>query len=82
MLLVLSFQEYNMYGWWVGELNNMVGIVPKNFLMPAYDLEEWWTTEKGKENKENIAYSVMFQLLLLQAVFHALTQVPFISLKL
>lgn len=33
-------QEYNMYGWWVGELNNTVGIVPKDYLVAAYDLEE------------------------------------------
>uniref|UniRef100_A0A663MRJ9 Src kinase associated phosphoprotein 1 n=1 Tax=Athene cunicularia TaxID=194338 RepID=A0A663MRJ9_ATHCN len=32
--------EYNMYGWWVGELNNVVGIVPKDYLVAAYDLEE------------------------------------------
>lgn len=29
-----------MYGWWVGELNSMVGIVPKDYLVAAYDLEE------------------------------------------
>lgn len=29
-----------MYGWWVGELNNVVGIVPKDYLAAAYDLEE------------------------------------------
>uniref|UniRef100_A0A663MRJ4 Src kinase associated phosphoprotein 1 n=1 Tax=Athene cunicularia TaxID=194338 RepID=A0A663MRJ4_ATHCN len=33
-------KEYNMYGWWVGELNNVVGIVPKDYLVAAYDLEE------------------------------------------
>ena len=31
-------QEYNIYGWWVGELNGIVGIVPKDFLHPAYIL--------------------------------------------
>lgn len=36
----VSPQEYNMYGWWVGELNNTVGIVPKDYLVAAYDLEE------------------------------------------
>lgn len=35
-----SSQEYNMYGWWVGELNNEVGIVPKEYLTAAYELEE------------------------------------------
>ncbi|ETE71372.1 Src kinase-associated phosphoprotein 1, partial [Ophiophagus hannah] len=39
-LIYIISKEYNMYGWWVGELNNMVGIVPRNYLMPAYDLEE------------------------------------------
>lgn len=33
-------QEYNMYGWWVGELNSAVGIVPKDYLAAAYNLEE------------------------------------------
>lgn len=31
-------QEYNIHGWWVGELNGTVGIVPKDFLQPAYIL--------------------------------------------
>lgn len=35
-----SPQEYNMYGWWVGELNDEVGIVPKEYLTAAYELEE------------------------------------------
>ncbi|XP_032091118.1 src kinase-associated phosphoprotein 1 [Thamnophis elegans] len=39
-LIYIISKEYNMYGWWVGELNNIVGIVPSNHLMPAYDLEE------------------------------------------
>ncbi|XP_007420215.2 src kinase-associated phosphoprotein 1 [Python bivittatus] len=39
-LIYIISKEYNMYGWWVGELNNMVGIVPRDYLMPAYDLEE------------------------------------------
>uniref|UniRef100_A0A670Z7L3 Src kinase-associated phosphoprotein 1 n=1 Tax=Pseudonaja textilis TaxID=8673 RepID=A0A670Z7L3_PSETE len=39
-LIYIISKEYNMYGWWVGELNNIVGIVPRNYLMPAYDLEE------------------------------------------
>lgn len=34
----LLFQEYNIHGWWVGELNGDVGIVPKDFLHPAYIL--------------------------------------------
>ncbi|XP_064380709.1 src kinase-associated phosphoprotein 1 [Dromaius novaehollandiae] len=39
LIYVLS-KEYNVYGWWVGELNNVVGIVPKDYLVAAYDLEE------------------------------------------
>lgn len=31
-------QEYNIHGWWVGELRGTVGIVPKDFLHPAYIL--------------------------------------------
>ncbi|CAB1434284.1 unnamed protein product [Pleuronectes platessa] len=30
--------EYNIHGWWVGELNGALGIVPKDFLHPAYIL--------------------------------------------
>ncbi|KAM9174621.1 src kinase-associated phosphoprotein 1 [Mergus octosetaceus] len=39
-LIYILSKEYNMYGWWVGELNNTVGIVPKDYLVAAYDLEE------------------------------------------
>ncbi|KAK2111752.1 hypothetical protein P7K49_011498 [Saguinus oedipus] len=35
-----SNQEYNMYGWWVGELNSLVGIVPKEYLTAAFEVEE------------------------------------------
>ncbi|XP_029485107.1 src kinase-associated phosphoprotein 1-like isoform X1 [Oncorhynchus nerka] len=31
-------KEYNINGWWVGELNGTIGIVPKDFLHPAYIL--------------------------------------------
>nr|XP_057924430.1 src kinase-associated phosphoprotein 1 isoform X1 [Doryrhamphus excisus]XP_057924431.1 src kinase-associated phosphoprotein 1 isoform X1 [Doryrhamphus excisus]XP_057924432.1 src kinase-associated phosphoprotein 1 isoform X1 [Doryrhamphus excisus] len=37
LIFVLS-KEYNIHGWWVGELNGTVGIVPKDFLHPAYIL--------------------------------------------
>lgn len=37
-LCALLFQEYNIHGWWVGELNGVVGIVPKDYLLPAYIL--------------------------------------------
>ncbi|XP_060111220.1 src kinase-associated phosphoprotein 1 [Heteronotia binoei] len=39
-LIYIISKEYNMYGWWVGELNSVVGIVPKEYLMPAYDVED------------------------------------------
>ncbi|XP_012864316.1 PREDICTED: src kinase-associated phosphoprotein 1 isoform X1 [Dipodomys ordii] len=39
LIRVLS-KEYNMYGWWVGELNSLVGIVPKEYLTTAFDVEE------------------------------------------
>ncbi|TNN03320.1 hypothetical protein fugu_000349 [Takifugu bimaculatus] len=37
-LIYIISKEYNIYGWWVGELNGAVGIVPKDFLHPAYIL--------------------------------------------
>ncbi|XP_006023341.1 src kinase-associated phosphoprotein 1 isoform X2 [Alligator sinensis] len=39
-IIYIVSKEYNMYGWWIGKLNNVVGIVPKEYLMPAYDTEE------------------------------------------
>ncbi|XP_052556083.1 src kinase-associated phosphoprotein 1 isoform X5 [Tympanuchus pallidicinctus] len=39
-LIYILSKEYNMYGWWVGELNSTVGIVPKDYLAAAYELEE------------------------------------------
>ncbi|XP_032845523.1 src kinase-associated phosphoprotein 1 [Tyto alba] len=38
-LIYILSKEYNVYGWWVGELNNVVGIVPKDYLVAAYNLE-------------------------------------------
>ncbi|KAB5555545.1 hypothetical protein PHYPO_G00035420 [Pangasianodon hypophthalmus] len=35
-LIYILSKEYNIYGWWVGELNGDIGIVPKDFLHPAY----------------------------------------------
>lgn len=29
-------QEYNIHGWWVGEMGGNIGIVPKEYLHPAY----------------------------------------------
>lgn len=37
-LIYVISKEYNIHGWWVGELNGAVGIVPKDFLHPAYIL--------------------------------------------
>ncbi|KAM9716892.1 src kinase-associated phosphoprotein 1 [Menidia menidia] len=37
-LIYIISKEYNIHGWWVGELNESVGIVPKDFLQPAYIL--------------------------------------------
>lgn len=37
-LVYIISKEYNIHGWWVGELNGTVGIVPKDFLHPAYIL--------------------------------------------
>uniref|UniRef100_H3C548 Src kinase-associated phosphoprotein 1 n=1 Tax=Tetraodon nigroviridis TaxID=99883 RepID=H3C548_TETNG len=37
-LIYIISKEYNIYGWWVGELHGAVGIVPKDFLHPAYIL--------------------------------------------
>lgn len=32
-----------MYGWWVGELNSLIGIVPKEYLTTAFEMEEIWS---------------------------------------
>ncbi|XP_013870208.1 src kinase-associated phosphoprotein 1 [Austrofundulus limnaeus] len=37
-LIYIISKEYNIHGWWVGELEGSVGIVPKDFLQPAYIL--------------------------------------------
>ncbi|KAM4525664.1 src kinase-associated phosphoprotein 1 isoform 1-T1 [Odontesthes bonariensis] len=37
-LIYIISKEYNIHGWWVGEVNDTVGIVPKDFLQPAYIL--------------------------------------------
>ncbi|XP_075033083.1 src kinase-associated phosphoprotein 1 [Mixophyes fleayi] len=37
IIRILS-KEYNAFGWWVGELDGMIGIVPKEYLQVAYDL--------------------------------------------
>nr|AAI71961.1 Skap1 protein [Mus musculus]BAE41394.1 unnamed protein product [Mus musculus] len=38
LIRILS-KEYNMYGWWVGELNSVIGIVPKDYLTTAFEME-------------------------------------------
>ncbi|XP_061088314.1 src kinase-associated phosphoprotein 1 isoform X2 [Conger conger] len=37
-LIHVISKEYNIHGWWVGERNGSIGIVPKDFLQPAYIL--------------------------------------------
>ncbi|XP_078501679.1 src kinase-associated phosphoprotein 1 [Lissotriton helveticus] len=32
-------KEYNIHGWWIGELHGQIGIVPRDYLMAAYELE-------------------------------------------
>ncbi|XP_041844729.1 src kinase-associated phosphoprotein 2 isoform X2 [Melanotaenia boesemani] len=36
-IYILS-KEYNSFGWWVGEKNGTIGIVPKDYLMELYSL--------------------------------------------
>ncbi|CAH2301843.1 src kinase-associated phospho 1 [Pelobates cultripes] len=38
IIRILS-KEYNAYGWWVGELDGAIGIVPKDYLTTAFELE-------------------------------------------
>ncbi|KAG8446848.1 hypothetical protein GDO86_014348 [Hymenochirus boettgeri] len=37
-LIHILSKEYNAYGWWVGELDGMVGIVPKDYLTLAFEI--------------------------------------------
>ncbi|XP_041258289.1 src kinase-associated phosphoprotein 1 [Onychostruthus taczanowskii] len=39
LIRILS-KEYPGHGWWVGELGQEIGIVPREFLAPAFDLEQ------------------------------------------
>ncbi|XP_036307177.1 src kinase-associated phosphoprotein 1 isoform X2 [Pipistrellus kuhlii] len=39
LIRILS-KEYNVYGWWVGELNSLIGIVPKEYLTTAFEVED------------------------------------------
>ncbi|KAM6909621.1 src kinase-associated phosphoprotein 2 [Xenentodon cancila] len=36
-IYILS-KEYNNFGWWIGEKNGAIGIVPKDYLMEMYSL--------------------------------------------
>lgn len=35
-LTLSCFQEYQNFGWWVGEKNGSIGIVPKDYLIELY----------------------------------------------
>lgn len=37
VIYILS-KEYNRYGWWVGEMQGAIGLVPKAYLMEMYDI--------------------------------------------
>ncbi|NXX91732.1 SKAP2 protein, partial [Centropus bengalensis] len=37
VIYILS-KEYNSYGWWVGELNGTIGLVPKDYITEMYEL--------------------------------------------
>ncbi|KAF4799226.1 Src kinase-associated phosphoprotein 2 [Turdus rufiventris] len=37
VIYVIS-KEYNRYGWWVGEMNGTIGLVPKDYVMEMYDI--------------------------------------------
>ncbi|XP_058531473.1 src kinase-associated phosphoprotein 1 isoform X2 [Ochotona princeps] len=39
-LIHILSKEYNACGWWIGELNSLIGIVPKDYLTTAFDLDE------------------------------------------
>ncbi|XP_056375825.1 src kinase-associated phosphoprotein 2 isoform X2 [Hyla sarda] len=37
VIYILS-KEYNIYGWWVGEMKGSIGLVPKAYIMEMYDI--------------------------------------------
>uniref|UniRef100_UPI00398F184A src kinase-associated phosphoprotein 1 isoform X1 n=2 Tax=Pristiophorus japonicus TaxID=55135 RepID=UPI00398F184A len=37
-LIHILSKDYNPYGWWVGEMKGVIGIVPKDYLMEAYEM--------------------------------------------
>jgi len=38
-ILKIISTDHDCYGWWEAKLNSVVGFVPKNFLMNAYDIQ-------------------------------------------
>lgn len=39
--LYIISREFDDKSWWVAELNGKFGLVPKNYLTPAYELARW-----------------------------------------
>ncbi|XP_013794747.1 src kinase-associated phosphoprotein 2-like [Limulus polyphemus] len=39
-LIRIISKEYDNFSWWIGELDGKIGLVPKSFLMEAYELEQ------------------------------------------
>ncbi|NWU66003.1 SKAP2 protein, partial [Pterocles burchelli] len=37
-MLFILFEEYNRFGWWVGEMKGTIGLVPKAYIMEMYDI--------------------------------------------
>ncbi|XP_067869712.1 src kinase-associated phosphoprotein 1 [Heterodontus francisci] len=37
-LIHILSKDYSPYGWWVGEMKGVIGIVPKDYLMEAYEI--------------------------------------------
>ena len=37
VVLIVS-RDYDRFGWWVGKLNGIVGLVPRDYMTPAYEL--------------------------------------------
>jgi len=37
-LVKVVSRQYDEFGWWVGSLNDSVGLVPRDYLTPAYQL--------------------------------------------
>lgn len=37
-IMIIMSQEFDNFGWWVAELKGTVGLVPRDYLTPAYEL--------------------------------------------